>query len=85
MGVLLISHDLSVVAERCESISVMRQGAIVEAETSRTVSDSPPHPFTAELLRDLTHLPETTGNIRSACRHTIVATAQSWPPYFLVR
>src|SRR6516164_5741533 len=61
MGMLLISHDLSVVAERCESISVMWQGAIVEEGTSATVINSPRHPFTAELVRDLAHLPETGG------------------------
>jgi ABC-type dipeptide/oligopeptide/nickel transport system ATPase component len=61
MGMLLISHDMSVVAERCESISVMRHGAIVETGTSRTVINSPRHPFTAELVRDLTHSPETRG------------------------
>jgi peptide/nickel transport system ATP-binding protein len=53
MGMLLISHDLSVVAERCKSVSVMRQGAIVEAGASRTVMKSPRHPFTAQLVRDL--------------------------------
>jgi ABC-type dipeptide/oligopeptide/nickel transport system ATPase component len=57
MGMLLISHDLSVVAERCESIAVMRQGTIVEAGASRAVINSPRHPFTAELVRDLTHPP----------------------------
>ena len=58
MGMLLISHDLGVVAERCESISVMRQGAIVETGTSRTVINSPRHPFTAKLVRDVAHAPE---------------------------
>jgi ABC-type dipeptide/oligopeptide/nickel transport system ATPase component len=58
MGMLFISHDLSVVAERCESISVMRQGAIVETGTSRTVINSPRHPFTAKLVRDVAHAPE---------------------------
>jgi ABC-type dipeptide/oligopeptide/nickel transport system ATPase component len=59
MGMLLISHDLSVVAERCESISVMRQGAIVESGPSGTVLSSPRHPFTADLVRDLAHPPVT--------------------------
>src|SRR5215469_103474 len=69
MGMLLISHDMSVVAERCESISVMRQGAIVEAGTTRAVIDSPRHPFTAELVRDLAHVPETNGRApRSSAR-----------------
>jgi ABC-type dipeptide/oligopeptide/nickel transport system ATPase component len=61
MGMLLISHDLSVVAERCESISVMRQGAIVEAGTSPTVINWPTHSLTAELVRDMTHPPESRG------------------------
>ena len=60
MGMLLISHDLSVVAERCESISVMWQGAIVEAGPNRTVINSPRHPFTAELVRDLANPPNVT-------------------------
>jgi len=69
MGMLLISHDLSVVAERCESLSVMWQGAIVEAGTTRTVINSPRHPFTAELVRDLAHVPETNGRApRSSAR-----------------
>lgn len=59
MGMLLISHDLSVVAERCESISVMWQGAIVEAGPTGTVISAPRHPFTADLVRDLAHLPQT--------------------------
>lgn len=53
MGMLLISHDLSVVAERCQSISVMRKGEVVEAGPKETVINSPRHPFTAELVRDL--------------------------------
>jgi ABC-type dipeptide/oligopeptide/nickel transport system ATPase component len=60
-GMLLISHDLSVVAERCESISVMRRGAIVEAGPTQTVINSPRHPFTTELVRDLTNPPEPKG------------------------
>jgi ABC-type dipeptide/oligopeptide/nickel transport system ATPase component len=61
MGMLLISHDLSVVAERCESISVMRQGAVVEAGPTGKVVNSPAHPFTAELVHDLTRPPESKG------------------------
>jgi ABC-type dipeptide/oligopeptide/nickel transport system ATPase component len=53
MGMLLISHDLSVVAERCDSISVMWKGSIVEAGPSDAVIRSPSHAFTADLVRDL--------------------------------
>ena len=62
MGMLLISHDMSVVAERCASISVMRHGAIVEAGPTATVINSPRHAFTAQLVRDLAPLPEPGGS-----------------------
>ena len=61
MGMLLISHDINVVAERCESVFVMQHGAIVEAGPSRTVISSPRHPFTAELVRGLTLPAQTEG------------------------
>jgi ABC-type dipeptide/oligopeptide/nickel transport system ATPase component len=67
MGMLLISHDMSIVAERSESISVMRQGEIVESGTSRAVLNSPRHPFTAELVRDVTY-PPADGPAREAGR-----------------
>jgi peptide/nickel transport system ATP-binding protein len=54
MGMLLISHDLSVVAERCSSISVMRDGEVVEAGDTTEVLGSPKHEFTTALVRDLT-------------------------------
>lgn len=54
MGMLLISHDLSVVAERCSSISVMRDGKVVEAGETAEVLNSPKHPFTTALVQDLT-------------------------------
>jgi peptide/nickel transport system ATP-binding protein len=55
MGMLLISHDLSVVAERCGSISVMWRGSVVEDGPSQSVITSPQHPFTADLVSDLAH------------------------------
>jgi len=60
LGMLLISHDMSVVAERCESISVMWRGEIVEAGPSRMVTNSPRHLFTAGLVRELTCSPGNT-------------------------
>jgi peptide/nickel transport system ATP-binding protein len=79
MGMLLISHDMSVVAERCESISVMRQGAIVEAGPTRAVIHSPRHPFSAELVRDLTHSPETEGRQADETASRSARPAQGLP------
>ncbi|MGH9293458.1 MAG: ABC transporter ATP-binding protein [Acidimicrobiales bacterium] len=57
MGVLLVSHDLSVIAERCSSISVMWRGLVVESDATSVVLAEPSHPFTRELVRDLEQVP----------------------------
>jgi ABC-type glutathione transport system ATPase component len=50
MSVLLISHDLAVVAELCDRVAVMRAGRIVEQGPAAQVLTDPQHPYTAELL-----------------------------------
>jgi ABC-type glutathione transport system ATPase component len=49
-AVLLISHDLSVVARLADSVSVMRHGAFVEQGPTAEVLASPAHPYTRQLL-----------------------------------
>jgi ABC-type dipeptide/oligopeptide/nickel transport system ATPase component len=66
MGMLLISHDLSVVAERCDSICVMWQGSVVESGSVDAVIGSPKHPFTAELVSDLAGSSPSPGNPESS-------------------
>ena len=51
MAVLLITHDLGVVAEICDEVLVMYGGHIVEQGHTRAVLASPRHPYTAGLLR----------------------------------
>jgi peptide/nickel transport system ATP-binding protein len=47
---LLITHDLPVVASTCDSVLVMYGGKIVEAGTISQVFDAPRHPYTRALL-----------------------------------
>ncbi|MFD5320361.1 dipeptide ABC transporter ATP-binding protein [Streptomyces sp. NPDC127098] len=49
-GLLLITHDLAVAAERAEQVAVMSRGRIVEAGRSADVIGAPDHPYTRELV-----------------------------------
>jgi ABC-type dipeptide/oligopeptide/nickel transport system ATPase component len=50
MAMLLVSHDLAVIAETCHRVAVMRHGRIVESGPVDDVFRAPSHPYTAELL-----------------------------------
>jgi len=50
MGMLLISHDLGLIAESCDEVVVMYAGRTVERGPTRAVFDSPAHPYTAGLI-----------------------------------
>jgi oligopeptide/dipeptide ABC transporter ATP-binding protein len=50
MALLLITHDLGVVAEVCETVHVMYAGRIVESGPADAVFSSPAHPYTQGLL-----------------------------------
>ncbi|WP_421725047.1 ABC transporter ATP-binding protein [Bauldia sp.] len=57
-GVVLITHDVGVVAETCDKVAVMYAGRVVEAGPTRAVLTDPRHPYTAGLLAsslDLEH------------------------------
>ncbi len=53
MAVLLITHDLGVVAESCEDVVVMYAGQVVEHAPATALFAAPLHPYTAGLLRSL--------------------------------
>jgi oligopeptide/dipeptide ABC transporter ATP-binding protein len=56
MSVLLITHDLSVVAERADEVAVMYASRIAEKATARELFERPLHPYTQGLLRSLPRL-----------------------------
>ena len=51
MGILLISHDIAVVADVCSDIGVLYAGQLVELGSKQEVFSAPAHPYTRALLR----------------------------------
>ena len=55
MGLLLVTHDLGMVAEYCDRIAVMYNGVIVETGSVEEIFRSPQHPYTQSLLASVLH------------------------------
>ena len=53
MSILLITHDLGVVAQMCDRVAVMYAGHVVEVAETLTLFQSPRHPYTFGLLSSL--------------------------------
>lgn len=56
MSVLLITHDLGVIAETCEEVVVMYLGEVVEHAGVKEIFSDPTHPYTRALLRSIPRL-----------------------------
>ncbi|MGF1458745.1 MAG: dipeptide ABC transporter ATP-binding protein [Leptolyngbyaceae cyanobacterium] len=69
MGLILISHDLALVAEYCDRVAVMYQGKLVELGPSQQVLQTPEHDYTKSLLQSAIDLQQ------AAIRHEIEQTA----------
>ncbi|CAJ1192215.1 Oligopeptide transport ATP-binding protein OppD [Companilactobacillus paralimentarius] len=55
-GIILITHDLGVVAETADRVAVMYAGQIVEEGSVEQIFNSPKHPYTRSLLRSMPQL-----------------------------
>jgi peptide/nickel transport system ATP-binding protein len=56
MSVMLITHDLGVIAETCEDVLVMYLGEVVENASVKSLFADPKHPYTSALLRSIPRL-----------------------------
>ncbi|MFJ6669744.1 ABC transporter ATP-binding protein [Actinosynnema sp. NPDC091369] len=74
MGLVLITHDLGVVAEVADRIVVMYAGRIVEQADAVSLFRSPGHPYTAALMRSLPRLD---------AKGTALETIRGLPPSLL--
>lgn len=56
MAIMMITHNLGVIAEMCDRVAVMYMGKIVESGDVRTIFNRPLHPYTVGLMRSIPHL-----------------------------
>jgi oligopeptide/dipeptide ABC transporter ATP-binding protein len=61
MGIIMITHDLGVVAETCDDVAVMYCGQIVEQADVKTLFGNPKHPYTKGLIESIPSFDSTTG------------------------
>ncbi len=60
-ALLMITHDLGVVAGLCDTVNVMYSGRIVESATRRVLFGQPRHPYTGGLLKSVPRLDSPRG------------------------
>jgi peptide/nickel transport system ATP-binding protein len=77
MAVLLITHDLGVVAERTDEVAVMYAGKIVESAKPEVIFTRPKHPYTIGLLESLPG--RRGGKKRLAAIPGMVPSPLDWP------
>ena len=64
-SVLLISHNLGVIAKVCDYVYVMYAGRIVEQAETKTIFNRPEHPYTRGLFRSVASLREGSGTLET--------------------
>lgn len=55
-GIILITHDLGVVAEMADRVAVLYAGQLVELGTAKQIFENPLHPYTRSLLKSIPQL-----------------------------
>jgi oligopeptide/dipeptide ABC transporter ATP-binding protein len=78
MSILLITHDLGVVAEMCKEVAVMYAGQIVEQSAVETLFHSPQMPYTEGLMKSIPRLGMTQADKLAVIRG-VVPNPLRWP------
>lgn len=71
MGIMLITHDLGVVAEIAEEVVVMYLGIVAERGSVHQIFHDPKHPYTKALLQSIPKLGQRSGKRLHAIRGTV--------------
>ena len=60
LSIILITHDLGIVAQTCDRIAVMRGGKLLEDGPKRALLSQPQHPYTIDLIKSHPSMPDET-------------------------
>ena len=78
MGLILITHDLGVIAEMADEVAVMYAGRVVERAPAKSLFDDPQHPYTLGLLGSIPRL--DLDRERLTAIEGAVPQPHAWPP-----
>ncbi len=78
MAIVLITHDLGVVAEMADEVAVMYAGRVVERAPAAALFDDPQHPYTLGLLGSVPRLEQSPGRLLAI--EGAVPSAGALPP-----
>jgi peptide/nickel transport system ATP-binding protein len=79
MGLVLVSHDLAVVADLADRLAIMRDGAVVEEGPTRAVLRRARHPYTQALLRAAAPLPRRLPRVARAPLLEVEGAVRTYP------
>ena len=78
MAIVLITHDLGIVAEHCDRVLVMYAGRVIERAAKSELFEQPSHPYTKGLLASIPRLDGPRERLRTI--EGIVPTVNAMPP-----
>jgi peptide/nickel transport system ATP-binding protein len=79
MGLMLITHDLAVVADVADRLAIMRRGEVVEAGATREVLREMRHPYTRALFAASAHQPERLSRLARAPLLQVEGLVREYP------
>lgn len=72
MGVILVTHDLGVVANMAQHVVVMNKGRVMESGLARDVLGAPAHPYTAKLFAAAPMIPRVAAPARALSHDDVI-------------
>ena len=85
MAVILVTHDLGVVANMAEQVVVLHNGRVMEAGDAKLVLSSPAHPYTQKLFDAAPLIPAVAKGAPPVAQHDLILSMDSVSKTYFVR